>query len=213
MAFMLRSSIISSKEYAAINLDQVEQKCKEFYILYEQLFGAYNCTYNTHIVGSHWLEMRIHGPLTLTSAFGFESFYGEMRNAFTPGTQNTLKQIFQKILLKRALNYHCCENTIYFSEKDTPMECNSLVYTYEHNEHKMYKIFKVEEDHLLCYTQGKYSCNFREVDDVNWSTIGVYRRGGVSSTPKIILKSDVWGKVIKVDDFLITCPNEILREK
>ena len=171
LAFSIRACVIPSVEFQPLDLDEIDESSKQFYELYEKLFGEENCTYNTHVVGSHTLEMRVHGPLTFTSAFPFENFYGEMRHAFAPGTQSTLKQIFQKILLKRALSYHCCENTIFFSdhEHDSPQECNSLIYCYTQNEHKMYKIIKVEQHHLLCYPQGKYRYSFPEASDLSWS--------------------------------------------
>ena len=215
LAYMIKSCVIPSKEFAPIDLSVLEKACEEFYKIYEKLFGVYNCSYNTHVVCSHLIEIRADGPLTLTSAFGFESFYAEMRHAFTPGTQSTLKQIFEKVLLKRVISHHSCQNHIYFSEKDTPLECNSMIYVFKHNDYKMYKILKVEKEQLLCYPQGKFPCSFRETSglNLNWSQIGVFKKGGVSNEPTIINKSDVSGKVIVVDDYLMTCPNDVLREK
>lgn len=213
--YMIRSCIVPTKEFQPIDLNHIYKACKQFYILYEQLFGMTNCTYNTHIVSCHLIDMRVHGPLTFTSAFGFEAFYGEMRNSFTPGTQSTLKQIFQKTLLKRALSYHCCENSIFYSERDTPLESNNLIYCFEDLQHEMYKIIKVEKDSLICYKQGKFDYKFKETAslNLNWSQIGVYKKGGVMETITVIPKKKVAGKVIKVGEFLITCPANILREK
>lgn len=213
LAFLIRACILPKKEFSPIDLNEIEQASREFYTLYENHFGQVNCSYNTHIVGCHLIEMRAHGPLTLTSAFGFENFYGEMRHAFAPGTQSTLKQIFQKILLKRVISYHCCENSIFFSDNDSPSECNSLIYVFKHNDHKMYKIIKNEKHHVLCYPQGKFKFSFREASDLNWSGIGVYKKGGLNETPTIINKTEICGKVLPVGEFLITCPNEVLREK
>ena len=177
--FMIRSCILPSNEFQIVDLSKIEEACEAFYILYEQLFGAYNCSYNTHVVSSHLIEMRAHGPLTFTSAFGFEAFYGEMRHSFTPGTQSTLKQIMRKTLMKRAISYHCCNNSIYYSERDSSLECNSLIYCYEASEHNMFKIINVQKDSLICYKQGKYPVSFKETRDLdlNWSHVGVYKRG------------------------------------
>lgn len=215
LVFMIRSCTLPTEEFLPYHLEALAEVCPEFYELYEKLFGQVNCTYNTHVVSSHLVEMRAHGPLTLTSAFGFEAFYGEMRHAFAPGTQSTLKQIFEKILLKRSISHHQCENTLYFSAKDTPLECNSLVYSFKHNEHKMYKIIAVEKNNLLCYPQGRYECSFPEVNNLNlnWASIGVYNRGGLSETPVIVPKSDISGKLLLVGDYLITCAKNVLNEK
>ena len=213
LAFMIRSCVLPTNE--AIDLNAIEQASAEFYSLYEQLFGAANCTYSTHVVGSHMIDMRAHGPLTLTSAFGFEAFYGELRNSFTPGTQSGLKQIMEKVLMRRALSFHCCNNSIYFSERDSPMECNSLIYCYEANEHRLYKIIKCEKNTLICHSQGKYNFNFKETSDLNlnWAQIGVFKKGGIMNKITVIPKEKVSGKVIHVGDFLITIPNNVLREK
>ena len=213
LVFMIRSCTLPTEEFLPYHIEILADVCAAFYELYEKLFGQVNCTYNTHVVSSHLMDMRAHGPLTFTSAFGFEAFYGEMRHAFAPGTQSTLKQIFQKIMLKRSLSHHQCENTLFFSEKDSPLECNSLVYSFKHNEHKMFKILSVQENHLLCYPQGRYECSFREVDDLNFASIGVYKKGGVSEEPVIVPKSDISGKVFLVGDYLITCPTNVLNEK
>ena len=207
LVFMIRSCTLPTEEFLPYHIEILDEVCAAFYELYEKLFGQVNCTYNTHVVGSHLMDMRAHGPLTLTSAFGFEAFYGEMRHAFAPGTQSTLKQILQKVLLKRSLSHHQCENTLFFSEKDTPLECNSLVYSFKHNEHKMYKILAVEKNNLLCYPQGRYKCSFREVKDLDFASIGVYKTGGVSEEPVILPKSDVSGKVFLVGDL----PNKCLK--
>lgn len=154
-AYMIRGCILPQKEFQQVSLQDLQSYCELFYRLYEKVYGANNCTYNTHIVGSHLIEMRHHGPLTLTSAFSFESFYGEIRQSFVPGTQSTLKQIFKKILIKRALQYHCCEKNIYYSDHNTCLENNTLIYCYRDLSHRIFKIKEVHEDHLLCFKVGK----------------------------------------------------------
>lgn len=215
LAFLLRSCVLPSKEFNPVNIDNLETVREEFYVLYEILFGSNNCTYNTHVFGSHVMDMRVHGPLTFTSAFGFESFYGEMRNCFTPGTQSQLKQIMEKVLIKRALSFHCCNNSIYFADHDTPLECNTLVYCYEANTYKMYKIIEVMDESLICYKQGKFQFEFKETSylKLNWSQIGVFKKGGVMNTPIVVPKSKVAGKVLQVGEYLLTCPINVLNEK
>lgn len=79
----------------------------------------------------------------------------------------------------------------------------------------MYKIIKVEKHNLICYKQGKLPFSFKETKDLNlnWSQIGVFKKGGVMETPINILKKNVDGKVLNVGEFLITCPSNVLREK
>ena len=212
LSFMIRSCILPQDEFELIPSDVILNYCHSFYKLYEQLFGPQNCTYNTHILCAHLLQMRNNGPLSETSAFPFESFYGELRNSFTPGTNSTLKQIFSKSLLKRSLAFHSCSLPIHISNKDTALECNSLVYTKSHNCIQMYKIIDIEDDVITCYKQGKITANFNELPNTNWSSIGVFEKGALTSQKTNICATSISGKVLKVNNFLITCPKNILKE-
>ena len=213
LAYMIRICILPNNEYGTIDPNVLKYCCEQFYELYEKLFHARNCTYNTHTVCSHLPKMRAHGPLTLTSAFGFEAFYGEMRQSFTPGTQSPLKQIIQKILMKRMLSYHCCKPSIYFSPKDTAMESNSYIYTFDQNEYQFYKIISIEGNTFECNSVGKYETVFPETPTLNWGKIGVFKAGEISNEVHFIDKNCVAGKLVTVLNLLITCPNNVLEEK
>ena len=227
MAYMIRSCVLPDEEYACIPNEVVEACLKKFYTLYEKLFGRLNCTYNTHVSSSHLTKIRTNGPLTSTSAFVFESFYGEMRNCFVPGTISPLKQIFQKILLKRILEPHCCEIPIHFSAKETCLENDTILYVWENNTHVIYKIKVVEEDHLICSKVKTNVCDFIDIETIrlDWSQVGVYEKRELTETEEEeqedqeeeetvrIEKKNVSGKVIQVKNLLITCPNNVLREK
>ena len=212
-AYMMRSCTVPEKEFKNIDLQTIEDACEQFYKLYEKIFGPSNCSYNTHIICCHLLEMRHHGPLTFTSAFAFESFYGEIRNSFVPGTPATLKQIFKKILLKRAITPHKCENSIYYSDHETNMENNTLIYCYKDLTHKFYKICKVGKYHVICQPQGRRKKTFTELSSFDFSKVGVYEKGLKSNEKIKIMKKDIHGKALEVYGLLITCGNNILREK
>ena len=212
-AFMVRACILPEMEYANVNVINIKYCLKHFYILYEQLYGVQNCTYSVHVFCSHLLQMRKSGPLTETSAFKFEAFYAELRNSFQPGTPSVLKQMFQSIILKRILSSHVCKETIFYSEKDTALECNSLIYVYENNVHVIYKIQSIRNDTFICNQLGNHQAEFPCTTMLNWSSVGVYRKGGLSSVDVHVKKQCVAGKVIKVHNYLITCPVNILREK
>ena len=213
LAFAVRACILPENEYANVNIEHIKYCMKNFYVLYQQLFGAQNCTYSIHVFCSHLMKMRKAGPLTQTSAFKFEAFYAELRRAFQPGTVSVLKQMFQTIFLKRMLGNHVCEETIYYREKDTALECNSLIYTYEDNTHVIYKIQSLENDGYICNQMGNHPVNMPCTNMLNWSSVGVYRKGGLSSENVLLKKEEIAGKVIKIKNLLITCPVNILREK
>ena len=119
LTYMIKACVIPKKEFQQVPLEVLDFCSENFYSIYQQLFGVLNYTYNTHVLGSHIREMRYHGPLTLTSAFPFESFYGELRNAFVPGTTSTLKQIISNVLIKRAISPHKCKKKSLFRKRYT----------------------------------------------------------------------------------------------
>ena len=213
LAYMMRSCIIPSEEFKQFPLNVLDKCTASFYSLYQQLFGVKNCTYSIHVVGSHLIEMRYHGPLTETSAFPFEFFYGEMRNSFVPGTPSTLKQILSNVLIKRVLSKHKCENDIKISVKNTPMECNNLIYTFKQNEYTVYLVKSINDNELTCQIQETLPCSFPETPTLNWGIIGVFDKGNLLPHEVVIPRKDVKGKVLNVKSLLLTCPLNILREK
>ena len=213
LAFMIRACILPDVEYFNVNVNQILMACTKFYKLYEKLFGVSNCTYSIHVLCCHLLQIRELGPFTETSAFSFESFYGEIRNSFTPGTPSTLKQVFEKIMLKRALGPHSCEKSIQISNYDTALRCDSLVYTYENDTYKMFKVLDIVNEEVICHPQGKFTCKFNSIPELCWSSVGVFKKGPTSKEIVKIRQKSIEGKVLKVGLFLITCPENVLREK
>ena len=213
LAYVLRAALIPSNEFAHIDLEIVNTMCANFYHLYESLFGKQNCPYNLHVFCSHLLEIRTHGPLTETSAFKFEAFYGELRRAFVPGTVSPLKQILKNIMLKRALRKHFCQNTIFLSNYDTPLESNNLIYTYNRNVYEIYQISDINGNVMNCMKVGLYPVHFPETPNLDWSSVGMFKKGGVCSKQIQLLTSEVHGKVFHVDKYLLTCPINVLNEK
>lgn len=197
-SFMIRACTVPDEEYQNIPNHLIKEISEIFYYLYETLFGPNNCTYYTHIVGSHLFEMRTHGPLTLTSAFRFENFYSELRHSFVPGTCSPLKQSLEKIFIKRQIGKHCCKSSIKFTDYETPLESNNYIYTYENNEYSFFKIVEVGRDTFNCVEIVKKVHNFPETPELNWETVGLFK---MSEQKEDIVKIDVntvKGKLIKV---------------
>ena len=212
-AYMLRSTVIPSNEFSQIDIGFVQNCCEKFYQLFENLFGELNCPYNLHVFCSHLMEIRTHGPLTETSAFKFESFYGELRRSFQPGTISSLKQMMKTVLLKRSLSNHHCQNNILISNYNTSMECNNLIYCYKNKEYIIYEVKDIAQNHVTCHKVGQYPVKFNETPDIDWSKVGFFKKGGVSSNETQIKKSDIAGKALNVSKYLITCPTNVLNEK
>ena len=212
LAYMMRSSVIPSEEFNNVNISDVNDCCKKFYRLFEQLFGEINCVYNLHVFCSHLMEIRTHGPLTDTSAFKFELFYGEMCQSFVPSTISPLKQIMKNIMLKRTLRKHSCSKKIFISNYETSLESNNLVYCYKNADYFIYKVSDVNDDVLTCQKVGKYPVNFNETPNLNWAKVGIFKKGGTCSENVDIHASNISGKVLTVGKFIITCPNNVLKE-
>lgn len=214
LAFMMRSCVVPNDEFQNIDKNMINLATSQFYSLFERLFGSKNCTYSVHIIGTHLMQMRLDEPLTETSAFAFENFYGELRKAFRPGTVSTLKQIMQRVYLRRSLSYHSCEKKFFFSPKDTALERNSLIYVYSRNNYNMYKIIDVENSNVfICNVQGKIPVDFSDATELDWTKVGVFKEGATGSEEIKINRNDISGKVLKVCSLLITCPINVLREQ
>lgn len=223
-AFMIRACVLSNDEFRNVDVDDVKSASKKFYQLYEQAFGKRNCSYSIHVVASHILPIRGNRPLTHKSAFKFESFYSEMRNLFKPGTVSPLKQILQNSFVKRLLEYHCCEKTTFFNVQkkpkegkkfNPPKERNDLIYTLNENyDISMFVIVEIiDDDHFRCHVQGRFKLKLSLTPEYDWSNVGVFKLGPISEELHVIKRNDIRGKVIQVNNYLITCPNNVLHEQ
>ena len=108
LAFQVRAYTLPNSEFMQVRESQLQHCCERFYLLYESLFGKTNCSYNIHMMG-HLSKVRARGPLTETSTFAFESYYGEMRNSYVAGTSSTGKQLLQNAYIKRQLPHTHCQ--------------------------------------------------------------------------------------------------------
>ena len=217
-AYLLRACTIPSKEFQNLDDDVIEYCSANYYSLYEKTFSCRNCTYNTHVVFSHMEQMRFHGPLTETSAFGFENFYGELRRSFTPGTISPLKQIMGKVYLKRKISYHQCAPNIYLSNYETALESNNYIYTFVHRQYQIYRIIDIEHEQTVSCKKIKVKTSrFAETPTLNWKNVGVFERTTEEEEEgeEIVQveRKFIAGKMIKVLNLFITCPNNILEEK
>ena len=216
LVFMIRGCLIPNDEYQNVNSLDIESACKIFYLLFEELFGQINCSYSIHVVPSHLLQMRGDNPLTFRSAFKFETFFSEMRHLFQPGTPSTAKQILQNCYVKRLLEYHHCKKTTFYSPKKNNQgkEDNSLIYLLnDNNKIIMYSIVeKINDNQFLCNEQGIFNYKTALAQDYNWSSVGVFRKGPISEELKMIEAKTISGKVMKVQNLLITCPLNVLHE-
>lgn len=217
LAYMFRACTLPNTEYDSEFHEKFVKICMEqFYITYENLFGIINCTYSVHVICSHLPEIRGKDPLTSNSAFVFENFYGLMRDCYVPGTNSTLKQIFKKVLLKNTIAKHLCEAPVTITTHETAMERNNLIYTYKEKKYCIYKVMDInnEKEVFICKRVGKYPVTYDYLPvQLDWNSVGVFKQGGVLDELVEVEMNDVAGKVMVVQDNLITCPRNVLREK
>lgn len=224
LAYMIRACVLPETEFSCIDNNVIILCCTTFYKLYDTVFGSKQCTYSIHVVSSHLLQIRGNKPLTFKSAFKFESLYSEMKNSYQPGTTSTLKQILRNLLIKRMIEFHVCETSLFLkpdkSDRDgkpakQSKECNDLVYTFVNKNHAMYKILNINDDDytVTCVEQGFFLANFDVTPNLSWKDVGVFRVGPCGSKKYTVPISSICGKVIKVDHYFLTCPSNVLREK
>ena len=215
IAYVMRSCILPNKEFENISRNVVNNTAKSFYKNFESVYGKRNCSYSVHIVSSHILQIKGDQPLTSKSAFKYEIFYSEMRNMFQAGTISPSKQVLQNCYMKRLLDNHNCERSIFFDVQKKGKEDNSLVYYVDDNsEYKFFRIIKINDTgSLTCNPQGRHVCKFDLVKELNWEKIGVFKVGPYTDEEIILPRNKIEGKVLKVGNYLLTCPNNVLREQ
>ena len=215
LAFLLRSCVLTNKEFDLISKTVLEKTAKDFYKNYESVFGERNCSYSVHTFASHILKIRGSEPLTELSAFKFENFYSELRNLFQPGTTSTSKQILRNCYMKRQMENHNCKKSIYYDIEKNGKENNSMVYYMDdNNEYQFLNIKKINSDGTLtCNPQGRYIYKCDLLRELKWEQVGVFKVGPYSNEQVVIPREKIEGKILKVQDFFLTCPKNVLREQ
>lgn len=213
--FALRACILPNKEFNLLSKNFIEKTAKAFYKNYEAVYGDKQCSYSVHTMSSHIIEVRGDKPLPEKSAFKFENFYSELRNLFQPGTNSPTKQILQNCYMKKQLEFHCCEKSIFYDTEKKGKEDNSLVYYVdENNVYQLFRIIKVNSNGTLtCQPQGRHPFQTDIARELKWEGVGVFRVGPFSTEEVVINMDKIEGKVLRVLDLFITCPNIILREQ
>ena len=215
LTYILRACVLPNEEFAEISNNVIKTTSTSFYKNFESIYGEKNCSYSIHMIGNHLLDIKGDEPLTSKSAFKYEDFYAELRNLFQPGTTAPSKQILKNCYMKRSLENHNCEKSIYYDIEKSGKENNSLVYIFDENKkYKFYNIVeKIDENNFKCNPQGRFVYKCDILKDVNWDKVGVFQIGPYSNDTVTINRKQIHGKVLKVDKFFLTCPNNVLREK
>ena len=101
------------------------------------------------------------------------------------------------------------------SPTDTQMESNNLIYTFSDSKHHIFLIVAITAKEITCKKVDFYPLLTPILPNIDWRTVGVYKKGPVScdGTSIRLDKKEIAGKIILVKDLYITCPSNVLNEK
>lgn len=104
--WLLLAFAVYSLTKSSINMSDLENAhvalC-EFVLHMEPLYGKENVSFNIHLLTHLAESVRRHGPLSLTSAFNFESNGGQLLKLFN-GTQHLAVQVTENLTRLKELN-------------------------------------------------------------------------------------------------------------
>ena len=209
--FQIRAYVLPDDEFTNVKNNELQYCSNAFAILFEQLYGTSNSSYNIHMM-CHLEQIRQMGKLTDTSTFKQESYYGEMRRSYVTGTSSTGKQILQNAYIRRTIPHTNCRKPLKFSPKETSRSCDKFIYIYKDNTHTFYVIKSMLQDgRMLCAKHGRRIYKPTELS-LDWSSVGVYLKSGESDCNEIFWPHEVSGKAMVVNNLIMTCPTNVLQE-
>ena len=120
--------------------------------------------------------------------------------------------------MKRKLEKHCCTKPVKYKPAKVPntgKEDNSMIYIYnEQRQYDFYTIRKINQDQSFqCTKLGRYKYECELTPEFDWSLVGVFKMGPSSMEETVINRNAIHGKVIKVNNLFITCPENVLKEQ
>jgi hypothetical protein len=213
--FSMRAHLADDKEFHRIEDELAKDGCsltqinQLFYKLFQDLFGKEVCSYNVHIWGVHFNRMRRVRSLTESSAFPFESFYGDLLKKFCPGTPSTEKQILLNMLLTARCRVHNrCQHRLSHSAYETAIKQNNVVvtkrgdfYILEKNNNAEHTSFQARRVILEDYMPQRCP-----VVVSRWNLVGIYRYGGREDGLVCLEEADIATKAIIVGDTIMSVP-------
>ena len=211
---MVKSCYVPREEYAHITHD-ITATQKNWYEQFTSLAGVAQCTYIVHILGAHLhQQVRALGPISETSTYPFEFSYSKMRRMFK-GSQNTLKQVLTNHLLDVSTSgpHHRCEPSARYGPWSSQRSHDNLVYTFQGG-YQFYKIVSVLREQPTVFEAKAFIMTpiRLECTSLPFQQVGVFARTFPTRTSVELPKASIKGKVIIVEDAMISVPLNILQE-
>ncbi|KAJ8671133.1 hypothetical protein QAD02_002392 [Eretmocerus hayati] len=132
-------------------LDQCEKNLEKFAENWEELFGPELMVFNIHLLLHPVSSVRRSGPMWTTSAFGFESEMGHLKDLVS-GTTDVLEQVTTHILKCSGFSNNVLTS---ISEKKSFQLCKRMM----SNEHHIIKHHGTKENAVVPYTEGELKRN------------------------------------------------------
>lgn len=182
------------------------------YRKYSHLFGDFNCTYNLHGL-SHAEEMHVLGQAHRFSAFRFEKSYAPYKKTFKYANHTHLRRAIEKALLYNAMQHSCRKNVIY--GRETTRTNDTCVYVQEALEVITYKIKEINGSDCTCERQVIEPFMYDIVSEdlkLDFGNVGIYKFVEASTDLVTIRMSNISGKYIEVEGFIVLVPMELIEE-
>ena len=215
LSFIVKSCYLPREEYACINHD-ITSTQRSWYGQMTTLAGEAHCVYIVHIIGAHLHQhVRAQGPISETSTYPFEFSYAKMRRQFK-GTQNTLKQVLTNSLLNVSCSgaKHMCEPTASYGTWSSSRAHNCYVYTFDNGLYQFYKIVGVISERPTVFACKPFVMTHLNLECTRlpFHEVGVFARTFPTTNSVEVPKSAIKGKVMLLEDAMISVPLNILQE-
>lgn len=215
LSFVVKACYLPREEYAHVKHD-ITLTQKTWYEQFANLVGVAHCTYVVHIIGAHLhQQVRAQGPINETSTYPFENSYSKMRRMFK-GAQNTVKQLMTNSLLDVACSAerHKCEKSASYSPWSSQRAHDCFVYSFEDGVYQFFKIVSVICDKPTVFEAKPFqmmplrlSCS-----RLPFEQVGVFGRTFPTRGSVELPESSIKGKVMLLEDAMISVPLNIIQE-
>ena len=129
---------------------------------------------------------------------------------------NVAKQMMEKMLLRKFRpNHDCVIRMKPISVSSTPRSRDDLVYTFEEQEHRMFKVIEIEGggSRLICREYIISGKIFRRHPTLEFDKVGVYNNHGFKTVRTELQLAEIKGKVFSFGSLLMTIPMNVLTER
>lgn len=215
LSFVVKACYLPREEYAKIR-HNITKTQELWYQQFTNLAGIAHCTYIVHLIGSHLHQhVRAKGPINETSTYPFEYSYARMRRMFK-GSNNTLKQVLTNSLLDIASRSgrHVCQASASYGPWCSSRAHDCFVYLFEDGKYQFYKIVDVISTSPTTYEAKAFVMNPLQLSGsrLPFHEVGVFARAFPTRESHEIKKEDIKGKVILLEDAMISVPLSIIQE-